>query len=118
MNFYCHPTCTTCKSAQKWLDKNDIDYNWINLKETTPSRETILSVMENSDRTVKSFFNTSGQKYREMNLKDKLSDMSLEEMAGLLANDGMLMKRPFAIDDGDNVTIGFKEQEYEKVWKS
>lgn len=117
MNFYCHPTCTTCKRAQKWLDKNDIDYNWINLKETTPSKETILSIMENADRTVKSFFNTSGQKYREMNLKDKLSDMTLEEMADLLANDGMLIKRPFAIDNEQNVTIGFKEQEYEETWK-
>jgi len=116
MDFYCIKTCTTCKKAEKWLNEEDVSYTWINLKETTPSKELFLDLIENSKRTVKSLFNTSGQKYRELNLKDKLSDMTNEEAAELLASDGMLIKRPFAVEE-DAVTVGFKEQEFEETWK-
>lgn len=115
MDFYCHPTCTTCKKAQKWLDENGIEYNWINLKETAPSKDVFINLLENSNRTVKSFFNTSGQLYRKLGLKDKLADMSTEEAAETLSSDGMLVKRPFAIENR-KVTVGFKEIEYEKIW--
>lgn len=115
MDFYCHPTCTTCKKAQKWLDEKGISYNWINLKETAPSKEQFIELMENSDRTMKSFFNTSGQQYRKLELKDKIPDMSIEEAAEILASDGMLVKRPLAIQE-DKVTVGFKEADYEAIW--
>jgi arsenate reductase len=115
MDFYCHPTCTTCKKAQKWLDEKGITYNWVNLKETAPAKETFLELMEDSSRTMKSFFNTSGQQYRKLGLKDKLPEMTKEEAAELLASDGMLVKRPLAIQ-GDLVTVGFKEEVYEQTW--
>ncbi len=117
MDFYCHPTCTTCKKARRWLDEQNIAYRFINLKETPPSKESLVQAMEDSDKPIRQFFNTSGNRYRELNLKDKVPAMGMEEAAGVLAEDGMLLKRPLAVR-GDKVTIGFKENEYEKVWKN
>ena len=60
---------------------------------------------------VKKFFNTSGMKYRELGLKDKLPQMSDEEKIELLSTDGMLVKRPILID-GDRILVGFREKEW------
>ena len=60
---------------------------------------------------VKKFFNTSGMKYKELGLKDRLPGMSDEEQIRLLASDGMLVKRPLLID-GDRILVGFKEKEW------
>ncbi|MCL7667186.1 arsenate reductase family protein, partial [Klebsiella pneumoniae] len=76
----------------------------------------LLSWMETSDLPPKKFFNTSGKKYRELNLKERLNDLSPQEMAEILASDGMLIKRP-VLTDGKKVTVGFKEETYESVWK-
>ncbi|SJN36039.1 Arsenate reductase [Marinilactibacillus psychrotolerans 42ea] len=117
MKFYCHPTCTTCKKAQQWLEINHIDYTFINLKETAPSKEMLMKLMKQSKRPLKQFFNTSGQLYRQYELKDKVSDMSIKEAAEWLSKNGMLVKRPLAIKE-NKFTIGFKEKEYEAVWLS
>lgn len=115
MDFYCHPRCGTCKKARKWLEEHNVPYNEISLLESTPSKETWLNILKHTDRTIKSFFNTSGNVYRENNLKDTLPDMSTEQAADWLASNGMVVKRPFAID-GDTYTSGFREAEYENTW--
>lgn len=61
-------------------------------------------------------FNTSGMKYRELGLKDKLAEMTEDEQLELLASDGMLIKRPI-VTDGQKVTLGFKESDFEQTWK-
>ena len=63
---------------------------------------------------LKKFFNTSGMLYRELQLKDKLPEMSREEQLELLAGNGMLVKRPLAID-GDRVLVGFKEEQWREL---
>lgn len=63
---------------------------------------------------IKKMFNTSGIKYREMSLKDKLKDMSDDEKYALLASDGMLVKRPVLIGD-DFAAVGFKEDKYKEL---
>lgn len=62
---------------------------------------------------MKRFFNTSGRLYKEMQLKDKLKDMSEEEQLRLLATDGMLVKRPLVVGE-DFVLTGFKEAEWKE----
>ncbi|SDY00171.1 MULTISPECIES: arsenate reductase family protein [Salimicrobium] len=115
LTFYWYPKCGTCRNAKRWLDENDVDYKAVNLVETPPSKEMLLQMMKNSDLPSKRFFNSSGKKYRELGLKDKVGDMTLEEQAEILASDGMLIKRPLATD-GSRVTAGFKEAEYEANW--
>lgn len=116
LTFYCHPRCSTCNKAEKWLKENNVEYQWVDLTEEAPDKELLKKMLENSDRTVKSFFNTSGKVYRERGLKDKIDDLSIDELAALLASDGMLVKRPF-MTDGEQATSGFKEQLYETMWK-
>ena len=111
MLFVCYPRCSTCKKAQKWLDEKGIAYHLRDIKEENPSFDELKAWVEKSGLDIKRFFNTSGQLYKSMALKDQLPSMSTEEKLTLLSTDGMLVKRPILID-GDAVLVGFKEQEW------
>lgn len=112
MKVYCYPKCTTCKKALKWLDAQGKTYDLIDIKENNPSEEMLKDAYEKSGLPLKRFFNTSGMKYKELNLKDKLPSMTEAEQLKLLGTDGMLVKRPLVID-GDTVLTGFKEAEWQ-----
>jgi arsenate reductase (glutaredoxin) len=111
-----YPKCTTCKKAQKWLTDNEVAYESVHIVEETPSKEKLKAYYEASGFPLKKFFNTSGQKYRELGLKDKLATMSEDEQLELLASDGMLIKRPI-VTDGKKLTLGFKESDFLETWK-
>ena len=113
MIFLQYPKCTTCKKAKKWLDDHKITYEDRNIKEMNPSAEELKEWYSKSGLDIKKFFNTSGNLYKDMHLKDKLPDMQLEEKLTLLATNGMLVKRPIIVD-GDLVLTGFKESEWEE----
>ncbi|MGN7477532.1 arsenate reductase family protein [Solibacillus silvestris] len=116
VKFIQYPKCTTCKKAQKWLEENDVQYENIHIVEQTPSKEQLKAYYEASGMPLKKFFNTSGMKYRELGLKDKLETMSEDEQLELLASDGMLIKRPL-VTDGKKLTLGFKESDFLETWK-
>ena len=113
MQYICYPRCGTCKKAQKWMDEQGIEYESRDIKEDKPSYEELKLWYEKSGLPLKRFFNTSGGLYKEMQLKDKLPGMSEEEQLRLLATDGLLVKRPIAVD-GDTVLVGFKQEEWEE----
>lgn len=115
--FVHYPKCTTCKKAEKWLKDKGVDYDARHIKSENPSYEELKQWYETSGLDIKKFFNTSGMIYREMNLKDRLPSMSLEEKLQLLATDGMLVKRPILVA-GDKVLTGFKEADWEKALDS
>ena len=108
---YCYPRCTTCKKAVKWLEENGIDYEYKHIVEETPSKEDIKKYYKESGLPLKRFFNTSGNVYKELNLKEKLTEMSEDEQFELLASNGMVLKRPLLIGK-DFVLVGFKEAEW------
>ena len=116
VKFIQYPKCTTCKKAQKWLDENGVQYENIHIVDQTPSKEQLKAYYEASGVPLKKFFNTSGMKYRELELKDKLPTMSDDEQLELLASDGMLIKRPI-VTDGKKLTLGFKESDFSETWK-
>ncbi|MGM9946072.1 MAG: arsenate reductase family protein [Lysinibacillus sp.] len=116
LKFIQYPKCTTCKKAQKWLEENNIAYESIHIVEQTPTQEQLTSLYKKSGLPLKKFFNTSGNKYKELGLKDKLANMSEEEQLALLASDGMLIKRPI-VTDGEKITLGFKESDFLETWK-
>ena len=104
--------CTTCKKAKAWLTENGVEFTERHIVENNPTEEELKEWIGKSGLPLKRFFNTSGMKYRELGLKDKLLDMTEEEQIALLATDGMIVKRPLLI--GDNFVIpGFKEA----AWK-
>ncbi|TNJ63160.1 arsenate reductase family protein [Paenibacillus hemerocallicola] len=117
VSVYLYPKCGTCRDALKSLDRKGVRPDeTVNIFETPPSRDRMAEMIAKSGLPMKKFFNTSGEVYKEMQLKDKLSGMSEAEMIDLLASNGRLIKRPI-VYDGERVTVGFKEDEYERVWK-
>lgn len=114
MLFICYAKCTTCKKAKAWLDQNNISYTERPIKEENPSYDELKLWHEKSGLPLKKFFNTSGNLYKEMNLKDKLPTMTEDEQLRLLSSDGMLVKRPMLIDS-DTVLVGFRQPEWEKA---
>lgn len=113
---YCYPRCTTCKKTVKWLEEKGIEYEYKHIVEETPSKEEIKKYYEKSGLPLKRFFNTSGNVYKQMNLKEKLAEMSEDEQFELLASNGMVLKRPLFVGK-DFVLVGFKEAEWAEKLK-
>lgn len=109
-----YPKCSTCQKAKAWLEKHNIDFQARHIVENRPSAEELKIWYRRSQMPLKSFFNTSGLVYKSLELKDKLPQMSEEEQLGLLASNGMLVKRPLIVGD-DIVLAGFKPEVWEKV---
>ncbi len=107
-----YPKCTTCQKAKKWLVDNGVEFQDRHIVEDNPTQEELNVWIKKSGLPMKRFFNTSGMKYKELGLKDKLADMTDEEKTALLATDGMLVKRPLLIGE-DFALPGFKEE----LWK-
>ena len=113
MLFVCYPKCSTCKKAQKWLDENGKIYEMRDIKTDKPTEDELAEWWEKSGLPLKRFFNTSGNLYKEMKLKDRLPEMSEADQISLLATDGMLVKRPILVSE-DKVLVGFREKEWEE----
>lgn len=110
-----YPKCSTCQKAKKYLQDNQISFEERHIVEETPTKEELKRWLEQSGIEIKKFFNTSGLKYKELNLKEKLANMTEKEKIELLASNGMLIKRPLFITD-KSILIGFKEKEWrEKI---
>ena len=105
-----YPKCSTCKKAKKWLETNNIEFEDRHIVEQVPTIEELKTWIDLSKVDLKKWFNTSGLKYKELKLKEKLQSMSDNEKIKLLASDGMLIKRPLLISD-KGIFIGFKEEE-------
>ena len=116
MIFVCYEKCGTCRKAKKFLEENGIDFEERKIKEKPPTEKELRLWQKKSGLPVRKLFNTSGKLYKDMNLKDKLKDMSEDEMFKILASDGMLVKRPI-LTDGKTVLIGFNEEAYASLKK-
>lgn len=113
MLFVNYPKCSTCRKAKNWLEEHDIEFESRHIVEDNPTAQEIEEWWKKSDLPLKRFFNTSGQVYRKLGLKDKLPDMSEEEQFEILSTEGMLVKRPILVGD-DFVLVGFKIKEWEE----
>ena len=109
-----YPKCTTCKKAKAWLEGNAVAFDDRHIVENNPTAEELKTWWQMSGLPLKKFFNTSGLLYKELKLKDKLPEMTEEEMIELLSTNGMLVKRPLIIGN-DFVLVGFKEAEWDRL---
>ncbi|PZE20370.1 arsenate reductase family protein [Paenibacillus xerothermodurans] len=114
---YQYPQCGTCRNAMKWLKQKGLNVEAIHIFDNPPSAEQLQKMIEQSGLEIKKWFNTSGEVYKAMNLKDKLPEMTDEQKIELLAANGRLIKRPI-VTDGTKVTVGYKEETFEQVWGS
>lgn len=113
MLFICYPKCSTCKKAEQYLQAKGLSFTVRDIKTDNPTADELRTWHEASGLPLKRFFNTSGNLYKQLGLKDKLPTMSEDEQMELLASDGMLVKRPLVIYDG-GVLVGFKQAEYDE----
>ncbi len=111
MLFICHPTCTTCDKARAFLSQHGFCFTERDIRTQNPTLAELTGWQRKSGLPLKRFFNTSGIKYRELGLTQKLKEMSEAEQLALLATDGMLVRRPILVNDG-LVLVGFNE----KAW--
>lgn len=109
-----YPKCSTCRKALNYLRAKSVEFEARDIKESPPSKEELKDWLGRSALPVKKFFNTSGQVYKTLGLKDKVPSMSTEEALELLAGDGMLVKRPILLA-GEKVLVGFREEEWNGV---
>ena len=116
MLFVCYPKCSTCMKAKKWLEEKEIEFEQRDIKEEKPTAEELKTWWRKSGLPLKRFFNTSGKLYKEMQLKDRIPNMSEDEQIELLASDGMLVKRPILVQN-EKVLVGFKEKEWQEIYK-
>lgn len=114
LQFIEYPKCSTCRKAKAELNQLGVDFEAVDIVQNTPSRDQLLDWIQNSDFELKAFFNTSGLKYRELGLKEKVPHLSAQEAADLLATDGMLIKRPLLVRDNRILQIGYRKA-YEEL---
>ena len=111
MLFIEYPKCTTCQKAKKWLDDHGISYTDRHIKENPPTYEELKAWHARSGLPLRRFFNTSGLLYKGFGLKEKLPTMPEDEQLALLAQHGMLVRRPLLVTDSF-VLVGFREAEW------
>jgi arsenate reductase len=107
--------CSTCRAAQKWLQQQGLAHQSIDIISVPPTLPELRALVAQSGLPIQSFFNTSGELYRELRLKERLKEMDEEQKLALLAQHGKLIKRPL-VADGSRVTVGYKEHQYEQMW--
>ncbi len=106
--------CSTCKNANKYLKEKNINYQTREITTDTPTIKEIDTWIKKYNIDIKKLFNTSGLVYKNLNLKNKLNNLSYEEKLNLLSSNGMLIKRPIFITE-NNIFIGFKEEKWQEI---
>ena len=116
LKVYHYAKCSTCQNALRWLQARDVKFTAHAIRETPPNAAELTAMLHARDGNLRRICNTSGMDYRALGLAEKLPAMSTSEALALLATNGMLIKRPFALDPKAGVFLtGFREAEWEKA---
>lgn len=114
IEFIQYSKCGTCRKAAKWLQEHQITVESRDIITENPTAEELAGWIKQSGIPAAKFFNTCGQRYKELNLKDKVKTATEEELITLLASEGKLVKRP-VLSDGTHVLVGFKEEQWNQI---
>ncbi len=113
MKLYSYNKCGTCRKAKKFLDVSGVSYDETATTETPPPKTVLRQAIK--VKGIKKLFNTSGEQYKKLKIKDKVGKMTEAQAITLLSGNGRLVKRPVAVK-GNRVTVGFDENEFREVW--
>lgn len=113
LKIYQYPNCSTCRKTLKFLDANNITYTAIDITKTPPTKTELRQMLKYQNNDLRKLFNTSGQQYRERDIKSKLPTMTESDAIDLLSQNGKLIKRPFLLTSKTGL-IGFKED----LWRT
>ena len=112
LRIFAYAKCDTCRKALKFLAERKIAHEVIAIREQPPTVKDLRAMLGHVGE-LRRLFNTSGQDYQAMNMKERLPKMSADEALALLAGNGNLVKRPFALTAKAGV-VGFKPEEWER----
>lgn len=113
-SFLCYPRCGTCRKAAAWLGAHGVEVESRDIVECRPTREELAGWIAASGLPASKWFNTSGLKYKELNLKERVRTASQDELIELLASDGKLVKRPVLVSER-GVLVGFREEAWREL---
>ena len=113
--FYSYPKCSTCRKASKWLDQNDINYQFIDIVKEPPSKKFLELALIQFSLDIKKIFNTRGKSFKSIEVD--IFDLTKKKIIELLSSDGKLIKRPFLIINESKLILGFNESEYAANFK-
>jgi arsenate reductase (glutaredoxin) len=115
LQFYHYPNCSTCRNAQKWLSGHKKALNAVDVTLNPPSKTDLKNILGLSGKKINDLLNKNGEQYRLLNMKEKVKTLTEDHILELLSKNGRLIKRPL-VTDGKKATIGFKEEEFGKIW--
>ena len=113
--FYSYPKCSTCRKASKWLDQNNIKYEFIDIVKEPPLKKYLELALIQYSKDIKKIFNTRGKSFKLIDFD--ILDLTKKKIIELLSNDGKLIKRPFLIINESKLLLGFNESEYAANFK-
>ncbi len=116
MKVYIYKNCDTCRKAVQWLKANGLKFEEVPIREQPPTKTELNRMLAVYDGNIRKLFNTSGQDYKALGMKDKLPGLSKDAALNLLSGNGNLVKRPFLLTDGAAV-VGFDEAEWKNLLK-
>lgn len=111
LTVYTLATCDSCRRAVKWLKANNTPFEERAIRDTPPSAAELRTMLTGQDGVVRALFNTAGRDYRDLNMRKVLPTLSPAAALDLLAGNGNLVKRPFAIGPGVAL-VGFDEAKW------
>lgn len=113
LRVYAYAGCDTCRQALKFLAAKKIAHEVIPIREQPPTVAELRAMLGHVGGDVRRLFNTAGQDYRALDMKTRLPRLSVDEALALLASNGNLVKRPFALTPKAGV-VGFREEEWQR----
>jgi arsenate reductase len=114
LRVYAYKGCDTCRKALKFLAERKVAHEVIAIRERPPTVAELRRMLELVGGDLRRLFNTSGGDYKALNMKERLPKLGVDEALALLAENGNLVKRPFALGEKGGV-VGFKADEWERL---
>ncbi|MEP6669553.1 MAG: Spx/MgsR family RNA polymerase-binding regulatory protein [Chthoniobacter sp.] len=114
LRVYAYANCDTCRQALKFLAAKKVAHEVIPIREQPPTIAELRTMLGHVGGDLRKLFNTAGQDYRALDMKTRLPKMKADEALTLLASNGNLVKRPFALTKTAGV-VGFREEEWAKL---
>ncbi len=108
--FYSYSKCSTCRKASKWLDRNNVNYQFVDIVKETPSKKFIELALIQFSLDIKKIFNIRGKNFKSIDFD--IINLPKKKIIELLSNDWKLIKRPFLIINESKIIVGFNESEY------
>jgi arsenate reductase (glutaredoxin) len=104
--------CDTIKKARAWLEKNGVEYTFHDVRSDGLDETTLRSWVKSVGW--ETLLNTRGTTWRKLPEQDK-AGMNEGKAVKLVLSQPSIIKRP-VLKKGKQVQIGFKEDEYKKLF--